>query len=108
MWEIGERAGEAGAVEYSITGLEPTLQAPFGAVYEWAISHLHEIGLSELEGSFAALRSTDWAVLACGSHGLQRKMGESGAQAARPLTVDEVATKGDPTETAFTPNAFAR
>jgi DNA-binding HxlR family transcriptional regulator len=31
------------AVEYSITELGLTLQAPFGAVYEWAIAHLHEI-----------------------------------------------------------------
>lgn len=31
------------AVEYSITDLGRTLQAPFGAVYEWAINHLHEI-----------------------------------------------------------------
>lgn len=31
------------AVEYSITELGRTLQAPFGAVYEWAINHLHEI-----------------------------------------------------------------
>jgi DNA-binding HxlR family transcriptional regulator len=31
------------AVEYSITDLGRTLQAPFGAVYEWAISHLPEI-----------------------------------------------------------------
>ena len=30
-------------VEYSITDLGRTLQAPFGAVYEWAINHLHEI-----------------------------------------------------------------
>jgi DNA-binding HxlR family transcriptional regulator len=31
------------AVEYSITELGRTLQAPFGAVYDWAINHLHEI-----------------------------------------------------------------
>lgn len=31
------------AVEYSITDLGRTLQVPFGAVYEWAINHLHEI-----------------------------------------------------------------
>ncbi|WP_026871769.1 winged helix-turn-helix transcriptional regulator [Inquilinus limosus] len=31
------------AVEYSITDLGRTLQGPFGAVYEWAINHLHEI-----------------------------------------------------------------
>ena len=31
------------AVEYSITELGRTLQAPFGAVYDWAIDHLHEI-----------------------------------------------------------------
>ena len=31
------------AVEYSITDLGRTLQVPFGAVYEWAIGHLHEI-----------------------------------------------------------------
>lgn len=31
------------AVEYSITPLGRTLQVPFGAVYEWAINHLHEI-----------------------------------------------------------------
>ncbi|MFE0755468.1 winged helix-turn-helix transcriptional regulator [Inquilinus sp. NPDC058860] len=31
------------AVRYSITDLGRTLQAPFGAVYDWAIHHLHEI-----------------------------------------------------------------
>lgn len=31
------------SVEYSITELGRTLQVPFGAVYEWAIGHLHEI-----------------------------------------------------------------
>jgi DNA-binding HxlR family transcriptional regulator len=31
------------AVEYSITDLGRTLQVPFGAVYEWAIDHLHAI-----------------------------------------------------------------
>ncbi|MGK9168694.1 helix-turn-helix transcriptional regulator [Inquilinus limosus] len=31
------------AVEYSITELGRTLQVPFGAVYDWAIKHLHEI-----------------------------------------------------------------
>lgn len=31
------------AVEYSIPDLGRTLQAPFGAVYDWAINHLHEI-----------------------------------------------------------------
>jgi len=31
------------AVEYSITDLGRTLQVPFGAVYEWAINHLHQI-----------------------------------------------------------------
>lgn len=31
------------AVEYSITELGRTLQGPFGAVYDWAINHLHEI-----------------------------------------------------------------
>ncbi len=31
------------AVQYSITALGRTLQAPFGAVYDWAINHLHEI-----------------------------------------------------------------
>jgi DNA-binding HxlR family transcriptional regulator len=31
------------AVEYSITELGRTLQVPFGAVYDWAINHLHEI-----------------------------------------------------------------
>jgi DNA-binding HxlR family transcriptional regulator len=31
------------AVQYSITDLGRTLQAPFGAVYEWAIDHLHQI-----------------------------------------------------------------
>ncbi|WP_026617259.1 winged helix-turn-helix transcriptional regulator [Ensifer aridi] len=31
------------AVEYSITDLGRTLQAPFGAVYDWAIHHLDDI-----------------------------------------------------------------
>ncbi|WP_331371306.1 winged helix-turn-helix transcriptional regulator [Sinorhizobium chiapasense] len=31
------------AVEYSITDLGRTLQVPFGAVYNWAINHLHQI-----------------------------------------------------------------
>jgi DNA-binding HxlR family transcriptional regulator len=31
------------AVEYSITELGRTLQAPLGAAYDWAIEHLHEI-----------------------------------------------------------------
>jgi DNA-binding HxlR family transcriptional regulator len=31
------------AVEYSITELGRTLQVPFGAVFDWAINHLHEI-----------------------------------------------------------------
>lgn len=31
------------AVEYSITELGRTLQAPLGAAYDWAIDHLHEI-----------------------------------------------------------------
>ncbi|WP_075352749.1 helix-turn-helix domain-containing protein [Desulfovibrio sp. DV] len=31
------------AVEYSITELGRTLQVPFGAVYDWAIKHLHQI-----------------------------------------------------------------
>ena len=35
------------AVEYSITELGRTLQAPFGAVYDWAINHLHEIEQDE-------------------------------------------------------------
>lgn len=31
------------AVEYSITELGRTLQAPLGAAFDWAINHLHEI-----------------------------------------------------------------
>lgn len=31
------------AVEYAITDLGRTLQAPFGAVYDWAINHLDDI-----------------------------------------------------------------
>jgi DNA-binding HxlR family transcriptional regulator len=36
------------AVEYSITELGLTLQVPLGAVYDWAINHLHEIEQAQL------------------------------------------------------------
>jgi DNA-binding HxlR family transcriptional regulator len=36
------------AVEYSITDLGRTLQVPLGAVYDWAIGHLHEIEQARL------------------------------------------------------------